>query len=92
MSPDQIGIGGAISPGGSLHGPWRQQASASGGIGRRARFRSVYSKGCGGSTPPSRTRQGPGDPGAFVISPCNTKQPALLDEGYGLLTFRWSHR
>ena len=48
----------------------------------------LYSKGRGGSTPPSRTRQGPGDPGAFVISPSNTKQPALLDEGYGLLTFR----
>jgi hypothetical protein len=28
---------------------------ASGGIGRRARFRSVCPKGCGGSTPPSRT-------------------------------------
>lgn len=35
----------------------RSQAvpSASGGIGRRARFRSVCPKGRGGSTPPSRT-------------------------------------
>ena len=41
---------------------------ASGGIGRRARFRSVCPKGRGGSTPPSRTtRQGPGVPGAFVV-------------------------
>ena len=31
-------------------------ARASGGIGRRARFRSVCPKGRGGSTPPSRTR------------------------------------
>lgn len=32
-----------------------REHSASGGIGRRARFRSVCPKGCGGSTPPSRT-------------------------------------
>ena len=32
--------------------------SASGGIGRRARFRSVCPKGRGGSTPPSRTAGG----------------------------------
>jgi hypothetical protein len=45
-------------------------ARASGGIGRRARFRSVCPKGRGGSTPPSRTQprdisrtRGPGDQG-----------------------------
>ena len=32
-----------------------RRARASGGIGRRARFRSVCPKGRGGSTPPSRT-------------------------------------
>ena len=47
-------------------------ARASGGTGRRARFRSVYPKGCGGSTPPSRTLragdQAPGRrPGVFVV-------------------------
>ena len=34
---------------------FRHASSASGGIGRRARFRSVCPKGRGGSTPPSRT-------------------------------------
>jgi hypothetical protein len=44
--------------GGQWHGAERcsvRQARASGGIGRRARFRSVCPEGCGGSTPPSRT-------------------------------------
>ena len=36
------------------HAPTRR---ASGGIGRRARFRSVCPRGRGGSTPPSRTHQ-----------------------------------
>ena len=49
-------------PGPSGTSTWRlispsssRGTSASGGIGRRARFRSVCPKGCGGSTPPSRT-------------------------------------
>ena len=51
-----------------LHEHQAVQLRASGGIGRRAAFRSLYPKGCRGSTPLSRTRQGPGDPGAFVVS------------------------
>src|SRR5271166_5485059 len=30
---------------------WTQRACRSGGIGRRAWFRSMYSQGCGGSSP-----------------------------------------
>ena len=37
----------------------RNASRASGGIGRRARFRSVCPKGRGGSTPPSRTKRCP---------------------------------
>ncbi len=39
---------------------------AGGGIGRRARFRSVCPKGRGGSTPPSRTTEAPGLTCGFV--------------------------
>ncbi len=39
---------------------------AGGGIGRRARFRSVCPKGRGGSTPPSRTSKAPGLTWGFV--------------------------
>ncbi len=41
---------------------------ASGGIGRRARFRSVCPKGRGGSTPPSRTRSGSRSESMSVVS------------------------
>src|SRR3954447_7356400 len=48
------GLGGVVRVG------YPERASrASGGIGRRARFRSVCPKGRGGSTPPSRTTEEP---------------------------------
>ena len=61
---------------GTLLQPPRGQC-ASGGIGRRARFRSVYSKGCGGSTPPSRTTQSPGQDSLTGASLCLGYLPAL---------------
>src|SRR4051812_13234452 len=45
-----------------------ERQRAGGGIGRRARFRSVCPKGRGGSTPPSRTEKVPVDTGTFALS------------------------
>src|SRR5271168_4943031 len=43
----------------------------SGGIGRRARFRSVYSQGCGGSSPPFGTKPSNQDLSAAASAGCN---------------------
>ncbi len=74
------GVLAAPDPDGLTRGPcYREQARASGGIGRRARFRSVCPKGRGGSTPPSRTKKSPVSDRAFFMSEFSVKRVATTE-------------